>query len=357
MSINLSVKYSHPAAIATQVSYARIDNLPAGQSPAFTTVVPNLTGMAGTFTVATNVPDGQYQINALPIYADGRTCQPTVNYTAACPGLTSISAVIQSGVLVVTYLAPSGIPSVLINVGYPNGGSYSNIYVNDGNPISIGLPPGVYGNFTVNGQSVCDTSSGFYSTPSSTVNVTNAQALAGTYYLGATEAAACIAAATTLYSNGVPIPGTQLFQDETMLTPITGYSFVIYAGVNYNLSSSSGTLGAATGNSCNPTTVARNGLSFMTVSAITGIPGFVFNPTAGAFYQTGSHGAFTGAITIDLYGTVPSAPSFNISVYKNSVLQGCYNIPTGSFSGGYTTPSINATATDVIEIDISTGAC
>jgi hypothetical protein len=107
MSINLAVSYSHPAAIATQVSYARIDNTP---TPVFTTLVPNLTGASGTFVIAQNIPDGQYQINAVPVYADGRTCPPTINVTPACPGLTSISAFITGGVIVVSYLAPPTAP-------------------------------------------------------------------------------------------------------------------------------------------------------------------------------------------------------------------------------------------------------
>jgi hypothetical protein len=357
MSINLSVSYSHPAAIATQVSYARIDNT---SNPVFTTVVPNLTGMSGTFVIATNIPDGQYQVNALPIYADGRTCTPTINTTPACPGLISISAVIQSGVLVVTYLAPSGAPSVLINVNYPNGGSFSQIYTNTGNPISIGLPSGVFGNYTVSGQSVCDVSSAFYSLPSASVTVNYAQSVSGTYYLGNSVAAACAANATTLYSNGSPVAGTSiLYQDEALQTAVVGYTYVLYGGIIYNLSSTTGQLGTATGSSCSPTVIARNALSFITISAISGIPGFSFTGTSGSFYQSGNHGAFTGSITINWNGTVPSTPSFNIQVYKNGVLipGGCYNYPTGAGSASFTTPSTNFLATDVIEIDSGTGSC
>lgn len=276
MSINLTVTFSHPAAIATQVSYARIDNLAPGASPVFTTI-PNLVGASGTFVVATDIPDGQYQVNGIPIYADLRICPPTVIYTPACPGLLSISAVLQGNNLVITYLAPSGIPSVLINVGYPNGGGFSNVYVNNGNPISIGIPTGVFGAYTVNGQSVCDASSGFYSPPSSTVTVNNAQSVSGSYFLGSTIAAVCGASATTLYSAGAPIPGSTLYTDQGLTTEITGYSLVLYQGVVYNLSPTTGVLGSDSGLSCNVTITGNTSLSV-------GIPngnGLIFGP-AGA---------------------------------------------------------------------------
>ncbi len=356
MSINLSISFSCPGSIAQQVSYARIDNT---TTPVYIQV-PNIAGSEGNFVIASDIPDGQYIVSRIPIYADGRPCQARTVTTPACPGLISISAAIQGGVLVVTYLAPSGAPSVLINVNYPNGGSFSQIYTNTGNPISIGLPAGVYGNYTVNGQSVCDPTSGFYSPPSASVTVNNAQAVSGSYYLGNTIAAACAASVTTLYTNGAPVAGTSvLYVDEGLITPITGYLFVLYAGIIYNLSATSGTLGTDTGSSCSPTVVVRNALSFITMSAVTGIPGFVFNPTTGSFYQSGNHGAFTGAIVISWNGTVPSSPTFDIEVYKNGVLitGGCYNYPTGAGSASFTVPSTTFAATDVIEIDSGTGSC
>lgn len=260
MSINLTVSFSHPAAIATQASYARIDNLAPGASPVFTTV-PNLVGASGVFTIATNIPDGQYQINGLPVYADGRACTPTIQYTAGCPGLLSISAVLQGNNLVITYLAPSGVPSVLINVSYPNGGSFSNIYVNNGNTISIGIPTGVFGAYSINGQSVCDASSGFYSPPSATVTVNNTQSVSGSYFLGNSISAVCGASATTLYSAGAPVPGTTLYADEGLTTAITGYTLALYQGIVYNLSNTTGVLGTASGLSCNVAITGNTSLS------------------------------------------------------------------------------------------------
>lgn len=168
MSINLAIEWDHPAAVSNFVQYARIDNT---INPVFSTVTPNIAGSSGTAVIAENVPDGQYQIQITPIYADGRTCAPTVINTPPCQPLIAINAVLQSGNLVISYLAPSQAPKVRITVNYPNGGSTVANYINDGNNIVIPLPSGLTGNFIVTGQSVCDESSGFYSAFSSQVTV------------------------------------------------------------------------------------------------------------------------------------------------------------------------------------------
>lgn len=279
MSINLGFEFSLPVGAVSQlVQYARIDNTSA---PVWITVSPS--PITSPSVIATNIPNGQYQLQATPIYPDGRTCQPTVTTTPGCAGLISLSAVIQSGVLVVTYLAPPGVPSVLINVGYPNGGSNSQIYTNNGNPISIGLPSGVYGNYSVTGQSVCDPTSGFYSPPSASVTVPYTQAVSGSYYLGNSIGGVCSNnTPTTLYSNGSPVAGTVLYTDAGLSNEITGYSYVSYQGVIYNLSSTSGVLGSDTGQNCNVQITGNTGLSVSIPNGngtITAVPGRVVNVT------------------------------------------------------------------------------
>lgn len=165
--INLGVRFNHPSAIATRVRYARVDNT---NVPAWVTVFPNPT--TSPAILAQNIDNGQYQIEMTPIYADGRICTPTIVYTSGCAGLISINAYIQSGNLIVEYLAPSDVPKVRITVDYPNGGSFDANYVNNGNDISIPLPTNVNGDFFVYGQSICDESTGFYSTRSNAVTVT-----------------------------------------------------------------------------------------------------------------------------------------------------------------------------------------
>lgn len=210
MAINLAIEFQLPVgAVSNLVQYARIDNTSV---PVWATVSPNPT--TSPSVIATNIPNGQYQIQSTPIYPDGRTCQPTITTTPGCPGLISINAIVQGGVLMINYLAPSGTSAVLINVNYPNGGSYSQVYTNTGNTISIGLPSGVYGNYSVSGQSVCDVGSGFYSSPSATVTVSVNQP--DTFQQ---------------ISNTDTGPGgtrTQIFQTGSSVTPGAIYSLIVY---------------------------------------------------------------------------------------------------------------------------------
>jgi hypothetical protein len=318
MSINLAIEFAMPTgAVSNLVQYARIDN--STSAPVFTTVSPN--PVVSPAVIATNIPDGQYQIQSTPVFPDGRTCQPTIVTTPGCAGLISISATIQGGVLVVNYLAPSGAPSVLINVNYPNGGSFSQTYTNTGNPISIGLPAGVFGNYSVSGQSVCDPTSGFYSPPSATVTVNYAQAVSGSYYLGNTVAGVCAATVTTLYSNGSPVPGSVLCVDEALQTPITGYSLVMYQSVIYNLSSTNGTLGTATTFSCNINITGGTGLS----ASIPNTNGTITGP-AGA----------TVSVTLNASGPPGGTYTLSFSIASLGVNQ---NVTNSSTSVSFTMPS------------------
>lgn len=166
-NINLGMRFSHPGATSHRVRYARIDNI---QIPSWVTVSPDPT--TSPAILAQNIANGQYEIQSTPIYPDGRFCEPTVDYTAACEGLVSINAYIQSDNLVVEYLAPSSVPKVRISVDYPNGFQHVANYVNDGNDIVIALPTSVNGDFFIYGQSVCDEASEFYSPASNIGSVT-----------------------------------------------------------------------------------------------------------------------------------------------------------------------------------------
>jgi hypothetical protein len=172
-TINLSVKLSQDGAVAHRIRYARIDNV---LNPAWITVSPDVVNSPNlTHTIAENIPNGQYRIGYYALYADLRTCSEQFKDTSPCDSLISINAYLDGANLIVQYLAPSDAPKVRITVNYPNGGSYTANYVNNGNDIPIALPGGVYGDFTVTGQSVCDEGSGFYSPPSSQVTVTRSQ--------------------------------------------------------------------------------------------------------------------------------------------------------------------------------------
>lgn len=352
MSINLAVSYLHPAAIATRVSYARIDNT---STPVFTTV-PNLVGASGTFVIAQNIPAGQYQINGVPIYADGRTCPPTIQITPACPGLTSISAFITGSVIVISYLAPPTAPKVRITVNYPNGGSNTANYVNDGNPISLALPSGVFGNYSVSGQSVCDESSGFYSQPSGIVNVTYNQAISSSYQIGTTSILACAASAGSLFTNGVFGPGVGLFYDSALTNPVTGNSFVVNIanGHIFNLSPVTGIIGSDTGNTCGTTTnvFIQNINSNYFIPAVLGIPGFSLIGTVfSGGSQTGTHGAFIGVIQVPIAGI--DGPCCIGLLVNNIPIQ---SVSVAS-SGLITFSSISVSATDKISIILHQGSC
>ena len=167
MSINLSIRFQHPDAISNAVRFSRIDNT---TTPVWTNVQPN--PVTSPATIATNIPNGQYAVGITAVYADGRSCSEEVTYTPPCPNMISVSGYISGSNIVVQYLAPSSVANVLINIGYPNGGSFSQIYVNTGTPISVGIPSGLSGNFTISAQAVCDAVSGFYGPPSATATVT-----------------------------------------------------------------------------------------------------------------------------------------------------------------------------------------
>lgn len=172
-TINLSVKLNQDGAVAHRIRYARIDNV---LTPTWVTVSPDVVNSPNvTQTIATNIPAGQYRIGYYALYSDLRTCEEQFVETAPCNGLISINAYLDGNNIIVEYLAPSDAPKVRITVNYPNGGSSTANYVNNGNDIPIALPNGVFGDFLVTGQSVCDESSGFYSAPSSQVVVTRGE--------------------------------------------------------------------------------------------------------------------------------------------------------------------------------------
>lgn len=173
MSINLSVKLDQDGAIAHRIRYARIDNT---INPTWVTVSPDVVNSPNlTQTIAENIPNGQYRIGYYAIYSDLRTCPEQFVDTPACDSLISLNAYLDGNNIIVQYFAPSDAVKVKINISYPNGGSYSALYVNNGNDIPIALPSNVFGDFIVTGQAVCDEGSGFYSPPSSQATVTRSE--------------------------------------------------------------------------------------------------------------------------------------------------------------------------------------
>lgn len=154
--IDLEVTFDHPAAVSNTIRYARIDNT---VSPVYTTI-PGILPGASPYTIA-GVQNGQYRVYIRPIYSDGRLCSETVYDTPACTGINSFSAEYDGTNINVTYTAEGSLDSVKVNINYPNGGSFTQVYAN-GDPIVIAPPAGVYGTFFATIQPVCDPDSGFF---------------------------------------------------------------------------------------------------------------------------------------------------------------------------------------------------
>jgi hypothetical protein len=162
--INLNITIDHPAAVSSTVSYARIDNT---ATPVYTT----LTGVTnGTLTIQ-NLPNGQYRIRVTPGYSDGRTCSPTSQDTPACTGVTALSAILSGSDFVISYVADTSVPFVQVNISYPNGGSASSQYANDGNDITIPVPTDVFGTYSITLSPVCDPDTGWIGAPTAPVTV------------------------------------------------------------------------------------------------------------------------------------------------------------------------------------------
>jgi hypothetical protein len=183
---------------------------------------------------------------------------------------------------------------------------------------------------------------------------------AGTYILGNNSGTICSGSTQTLYTNGAFGVGQVLYYDSALSTPVTGYSYVVQSVSSeiFNLNSSTGVVGSYTGLSCTGNTVLiTSDMVGSQVSAVSGIVGFV--NTGGSFpinpggEVTGTHGAFTGNISITITGTPSVSPS-SVGLTKNSVLIQCINITA---AGTYTFPSESYLATDQIAVFANGSSC
>jgi len=156
---NASVNY-----VDSTVKFARIDNTPA---PVYTTV----NNVSTSPLVISNIPNGQYRVITKPNFSDGRNCPAQTMDTTPCTGITSLSALFDGSDIVVSYSCDPSVPSVRINVSYPNGGFSNTIVANAGTDVHITPPAGVYGTYLVTIQPVCDEDSGFFGVASAPVSV------------------------------------------------------------------------------------------------------------------------------------------------------------------------------------------
>ncbi len=164
---NLIVTFDHPSAISNTIRYARIDNT---VSPVYTTITGVLPGDSPK-SIA--VDEGQYRVFIRPIYSDGRIC-PEISYdTAPCVGLSALNAVYTDPNIVINYTVEEGIEYIKINIAYPNGGFFSQIYsvVSTTDVINVPAPVGVFGTYFVTAQPVCNNSTAYFGAPSGSAAV------------------------------------------------------------------------------------------------------------------------------------------------------------------------------------------
>ncbi len=207
-SYNLTVTFDHPAAISNTIRYARIDNT---TTPTYITIPGVLPGQSPYEILG--VPAGQYRVCIRPIYSDGRLCNETCVDTAACTGINSFSASYDGTNINVTYTASGSLPFVKVNISYPNGGSFTQIYAN-GDPIVVAPPPFVYGTFFATLQPVCDQVTGFFGTATSpaafVINPPNNSSIINNSVLGQGDLQIF-----TITPNLTPLPTTTLGASET----------------------------------------------------------------------------------------------------------------------------------------------
>jgi len=364
MSINLAIRYSHPSATSALVRYARIDNT---STPVYTTVTPNpaVSPSSSAVVVATNVANGQYAIEVTPIYADLRVCPAEFVYTDACPGLISINAYIDSGNIIVQFVADAEVPKARITINYPNGGQYVQNHVNTGGlvTVSIPIPSGQTGVFSITGQSVCDESSAFYSPYSNQVTVNNAGSvtpISGSFKIANTTVNICNLTSVTLYTNGAFAVGSVLYLDSLLTTQLTGYTYAANGGNNiiYTVDTLTGQVLTDSTYACNVVITNLVLVDNYKINTVTGISGFSLPgavPSTGIGHQyIGIHNPIVATGVIDVNVTSNTGASGKLELYRNDILLECVNV-TGD--GGYSFGSHTYAATDKIEIVADSGSC
>lgn len=167
-TMDIIVNFDLPAASSFTIRYARIDNT---NTPTYITI-PSV--LLSPYTIS-GVASGQYFVGITPVYADGRKCPEMTHTTPACTGINSFSAILGGSPIdefVISYSASVSLPKVKVNIAYPNGGSWSQIYNNTGTDINVAFPPFVYGSFSISMQPVCNEDTGFFGPPTAPVILT-----------------------------------------------------------------------------------------------------------------------------------------------------------------------------------------
>ena len=214
---------------------------------------------------------------------------------------------------------------------------------------------------------IASVATGFIYTISSLTGVVGASTglqcnagLPGTYTLGTNPSTICSNGPATYYTNGAFATGKILYNDAALSSPVTGSTYVIWLASGnaiYNLNSTTGQIGSPTGTSCSSNTVKLlSDMGGCNVTAVTGITGFTPSPalplTPGGVSQ-GTHGSFTGAISVTITGSPVTLPA-KATLSVNGVVVQCISVTS---AGTYTFSSQSYLSTDLIEIDFNLSGC
>lgn len=379
----LVVYFSHPEAIAHNIRYARIDNT---NNPVYVTITGILPGDSPYVIAETPaLSTGQYRVFIRPIYADGRLCQETMYETAPCTGVNAFSASYDGvNTINVTYNVDAGVPSVRLNLTYPNGGSASFIY-NNGDVIAVTPPPNVFGTYFATLQPVCNVASGWYGEPSApaafVVNPPNNSSIinASSYNQFALQIYTITPNQTQLATMSLDAGNSQGFymadgtyggffiqvdaadRDLMALQLVTGTGTYTGTRTSTNLFSFSGVqiLNGATltltddssPSVSNYTLSASYNYSIESVSG-SGVP--VLPPTGINGNQSGSQSGITGTLTITLSTSTPPPSARLTLVINNTTEIDCVNL-TGA--GTYFLNAGTILSTDDVRIGVNFGSC
>lgn len=275
-TMDIIVNFNNPSAISYTLRYARIDNT---NTPTYITIPSVLSSPY----VIDNVADGQYFVGITPVYADGRVCPEITQTTPACIGINSFSAVTggsPTSEFIVSYSAIVGLPQIRVNIAYPNGGSWSQIYTNDGMDIIIPFPAFVYGDFSITITPVCNENTGYFGAATAPVilNVPDPSVVpTNTYSISHTNTSSDVGVVQLYIGNNNSSPSVFLYNGILVTDPTQGTNANLPA-VNANILFS-----------------ISNGKTFLSVSC-NGVPG----ATGG---NSVSWGGINGGVQIDFIST------------------------------------------------------
>lgn len=185
---------------------------------------------------------------------------------------------------------------------------------------------------------------------------------AGSYILGNSTGSICSGSPVVKYTNGAFAVGSTLYNDHSLINPVTGNAYVVNLANNriYNLNSSTGVIGSDTGLSC--TTSATVNISSTGGSSIT-----ISNVKVNGIGVSLSIGSYPIAPGNNGSGTTSQIGTFVVEVDQTTTLGG-QNIVIQDSAGNIQCADVNSSvpvlftgviinASAPINITASNGAC